>query len=379
MRHGFTSESLVVLVGGLRFKSGNRIEFLHLCNSETCQCAKHCALDFGDFGVLHGVHQCVLGASRVALQLGRCVLLTEGCDQRGILQHLLSTTTRYSRGVRNTGSDLLDCCAADCLCICSAATMTCVNGSTELNWLAGSVVVLNSCSATMCELRVFLWFIGLVKLLRPPTASPVKLGTGVLWVSTGTHPCGSPSRQDDGGTRAPALHTLDDVPRFRGDEEYRAVLLYGPKHFFFNILEKSLPALGRTEISCGPKKDKACSIRVLSAKNIMRISRKLLARLISNFHSKKTFSSFSLWRTRTLTDDERKQSKAHHAEGFRSEVRVAHKIEVSSVISKCVVHWLQSFMCTCETHQKTCVLAWKRPPCTDQTNHSAPPSRPAWT
>ena len=66
----------------------------------------------------------------------------------------------------------------------------------------------------MYGLRVFLWCIGLVKLLRPPTASPVDLGTGVLWVSTGTHPCGPPSRQDDGGTRAPALRTLDDVLRF---------------------------------------------------------------------------------------------------------------------------------------------------------------------
>ena len=45
---------------------------------ETCQCAKHCANDFGDFGFLHGIHQCVLGTSRVALRLGRCVLLTEG-------------------------------------------------------------------------------------------------------------------------------------------------------------------------------------------------------------------------------------------------------------------------------------------------------------
>ena len=104
VRHGFTSESLVVLVGDLRFKSVNRVEFLHLCSSETCQCAKHCANDFGDFGVLHGVHQCVLDASRVALQLGRCVLLTEGCDQRGILQHLLRTLL--------TGGDLVDCCAA---------------------------------------------------------------------------------------------------------------------------------------------------------------------------------------------------------------------------------------------------------------------------
>ena len=32
VRHGFTSESLVVLVGDLRFKSGNRNEFLRLCS-----------------------------------------------------------------------------------------------------------------------------------------------------------------------------------------------------------------------------------------------------------------------------------------------------------------------------------------------------------
>ena len=65
----------------------------------------------------------------------------------------------------------------------------------------------------------------LVELLGPPTASPIMLGTGVLWVSTGTHPCGFPSRQDGGGTRAPALHTLDDVLRFRGDVDWRRVIL----------------------------------------------------------------------------------------------------------------------------------------------------------
>ena len=66
-------------------------QLLYLFSSETCQCAKHCALDFGDLSVLHGVHQCVLSASRVALQLGRRVLLAEGCDHRGILQHLSGT------------------------------------------------------------------------------------------------------------------------------------------------------------------------------------------------------------------------------------------------------------------------------------------------
>ena len=85
---------------------------------ETCQCAKHCANDFGDFGVLHGVHQYVLGASRVALRLGRCVLLTEGCDRRGILQHLLRTLLLLLTGVG----------------ICSAATMTCANGLKAVVW-----------------------------------------------------------------------------------------------------------------------------------------------------------------------------------------------------------------------------------------------------
>ena len=50
--------------------------------------------------------------------------------------------------------------------------------------------------------------------------------TGVLWVWTGTHPCGPPPRQDGGGTRAPALRTLDDVLRFQGDVDFRRVLLH---------------------------------------------------------------------------------------------------------------------------------------------------------
>ena len=127
------SEGLVFLVGDLRSKLGNRVEFLRLCSSETCQCAKHCANDFVDFGVLHCVHQCVLGTSRVALRFGRCVLLTEGCDQRGILQHLLRNLLTGVEGAAYSdcsiegvllssssddvlsGGDLLNCCAADCL------------------------------------------------------------------------------------------------------------------------------------------------------------------------------------------------------------------------------------------------------------------------
>ena len=91
--------------------------------------------------------------------------------------------------------------------------------SIRLNILTLEASVILECLCTGCAHWARI-------LRRPPTASPVILGTGVLWVSTGTHPCGSPSRQDDGETRAPALHTLDDVLRFRGDEEYRAVLLH---------------------------------------------------------------------------------------------------------------------------------------------------------
>ena len=43
VRHGFVSEGLVVLVGDLRFKSGNHIEFLRLCSSETCQMRENTA------------------------------------------------------------------------------------------------------------------------------------------------------------------------------------------------------------------------------------------------------------------------------------------------------------------------------------------------
>ena len=61
---------------------------------ETCQCAKHCALDFG------------------ALRLGCCVLLTELCDQRGVFQHLLSALSLLLTVV--AGAAASDC-EADCL------------------------------------------------------------------------------------------------------------------------------------------------------------------------------------------------------------------------------------------------------------------------
>ena len=184
--HGFVSEGLV---DDLLFKSGNRFEFLSLCSSETCQCAYHCTLDFGDFGVLHGVLQCVLGASRVALQLG--------------------------------------CCAAYCLYICSAATMTCVNGSTELNWLAGSgVVVLNSCSATMCELRVLLWFIGLVYYIghsQPPQLNWARVYCGCQ--PGPTRVALHPGRVVKEPERQPYVHWTTCYD-YRGDVDYRRVFLH---------------------------------------------------------------------------------------------------------------------------------------------------------
>ena len=144
------------------------------------KCAKHCALDFGDFGVLHGVHQCVLGASRVALRLGCSVLLTEECDQRDILQHLLSARTWYSGVAGAASSD----CSIEGVLLSSSSDGSLPGGvvrltDSELSWLAGSgVVVLNSCSATMYGLRIFLWLIGLVNYVGHPTASPVDTGHG---------------------------------------------------------------------------------------------------------------------------------------------------------------------------------------------------------
>ena len=97
----------------------------------------------------------------------------------------------------------------------------------ELSWLAGSrVVVLNSCSATMYGLRIFLWLIGLVYYIGHPQPPQLNWARVYCGCQPGPTRVVSPSRQDDGETRAPALHTLDDVLRFRGDEEYRAVLLH---------------------------------------------------------------------------------------------------------------------------------------------------------
>ena len=189
---------------------------------ETCQCAKHCANDFVDFGVLHCVHQCVLGTSRVALRLGCCVLLTEGCDQRDVLQHLLSALLLLLTVVAGaassdcsiegvllssssddvlSGGNLLNCCAADCLGVWVSGWL--VPGS--WSWTLAPL----PCTGCACSCSV----LGSWSYLGHPQPPQLNWARGVLWVSTGTHPCGSPSRQDDGETRAPALHTLDDVLR----------------------------------------------------------------------------------------------------------------------------------------------------------------------
>ena len=46
---------------------------------------------------------------------------------------------------------------------------------------------------------------------RATHSLPSVEGTGVLWVLTGTHPCGPPPRQGGGGTRAPALTYVHTV------------------------------------------------------------------------------------------------------------------------------------------------------------------------
>ena len=80
--------------------------------------------------------------------------------------------------------------------------------------------------AEVYGLRIFLWLIGLVNYIGHPQPPQLNWARVYCGCQPGpTRVCGPPSRQDDGGTRAPALHTLDDVLRFRGDEEYRAVLL----------------------------------------------------------------------------------------------------------------------------------------------------------
>ena len=148
-----------------------------------------------------------------------------GCEPRGSATRLLCPPYRrvwptwYSRTSLECFVVVADCCRGSC-CLRLRDWLS----LSWAGWLRGrGPELLLRYHARVAHLPVVDW----ARILRrPPTASPVILGTGVLWVSTRTHPCGSPSRQDDGETRAPALQTLDDVLRFRGDEEYRAVLLH---------------------------------------------------------------------------------------------------------------------------------------------------------
>ena len=64
-----------------------------------------------------------------------------------------------------------------------------------------SLITRWNCSATMWgSVRPFLWLGSLCcGACELPTASSHFGSTGVLWVLIGTHPCGPPPRQDDGG------------------------------------------------------------------------------------------------------------------------------------------------------------------------------------
>ena len=73
----------------------------------------------------------------------------------------------------------------------------------------------------VARVTVVHWALG---LHRPPTASPVELGTGVLWVSTGTHPCGPSGRVVKEPERQPYVHWTTCYD-YRGDVDYRRVFL----------------------------------------------------------------------------------------------------------------------------------------------------------
>ena len=72
---------------------------------------------------------------------------------------------------------------------------------------------------------MFLWCIRLVYYIGHPQPPQLNWARVCCGCQPGPTPRGPSPRQGGEGTRAPALHTLDDVLRFRGDEEKRAVLL----------------------------------------------------------------------------------------------------------------------------------------------------------
>ena len=73
----------------------------------------------------------------------------------------------------------------------------------------------------MSGLRVYLWIFGLMDVVRTPTASSPKGARVYCGCQPGPTRVALHPGRDGGGTRAPALRSLDDyVLRFRGDEEY---------------------------------------------------------------------------------------------------------------------------------------------------------------
>mmetsp|Transcript_66431 Transcript_66431/g.192510 ORF Transcript_66431/g.192510 Transcript_66431/m.192510 type:complete len:237 (+) Transcript_66431:2-712(+) len=97
---------IVVRVDGLRLEPGDGIELLDRRRAEAGQGAEHGALDLGDLGVLHGIHEGILRLRRVVLELFGGVLFAEWCDlveiHLEIVRHLLRQVVlrRLLRGLR---------------------------------------------------------------------------------------------------------------------------------------------------------------------------------------------------------------------------------------------------------------------------------------
>ena len=220
--HGFVSEGLVVLVGDLRSKWGNRVEFLRLCSFETCQCAKHCANVFVDFGVLHCVHQCVWVRAAWLCDSAAVSSLPKGATNvvfSSISWVLCCCCWLVSRELLPRTAPSRACCAADCsnhdLC-------------QWFHWaeLAGSgVVVLNSCSATMYGLRVLLRFIGLIRYIghpQPPQLYWARCQPGPTRVAL------HPGRMMEKPERQPYIHWTTYY-EYRVDVDNRRVKRFLPK------------------------------------------------------------------------------------------------------------------------------------------------------
>ena len=96
-----------------------------------------------------------------------------------------------------------------------------------LYWLAGSgVVVLNSCSATMCELRVFLWCIGLLDCIGHPQPHQLNWARVYCGCQPGhTRVALHPGKMMEEPERQPHVHWTTCYD-YRGDVDYRRVFLH---------------------------------------------------------------------------------------------------------------------------------------------------------